>query len=898
VLSAACTRPGDNEVITGQGVDCAELKYLFPDSKDGIYIIDPDGRGPNRPIAVFCDMTTAGGGWTRIFLAATNNQVGLEDGMPFDVDSLRLKQLAEEALIGYVDEEDQLSHWAQFDFPGKWRAKSPMQYGSEKHTSDVTVDGAFVGEKNVFYGNCDFKAPCGNNWGTCAENLLSGRICIEGTSAPYWAFWASNEEEDDDACELSDMSGPAWWETRCTDTRRFAIYTRRAICGNGLVERGEECDGEVGSIEGSCTDTCKLIPHGIDCADIHETNPNWPDGVYVLDPDKSGPRRPFAAFCDMTTDGGGWTLVVVSADDGQNNWTWSNRKYWTTDTSTFGSPATLNKDYKSRAYREVLADEMMFWHEPSDIWAAYRVPELNAGKILPTIIDEKPMCYGGITPVGIPMYAGNLAISVPHLCSTELFLSPQQQDGTSACDVFVGCSLGDCGTIGPSWSSGTSGHGCPLDSPQDTGLGPNPVTPDAESFNTFTGTTSLGFGAVLQLNYGEAASGSNSIRFFVRRAVCGNGRKEAYEQCDDGGTKPGDGCDDSCLLEAPDGFELIPSGQFTMGCNEADDPSCEDHELPAREVELTRMFWLQSTEVTQLQWQSLLDSNPAYFSLQKSGSACGPNCPIESVNWFEALLYANERSAFEGLPLCYNLESCSGVSGTGCSGPTCTGTYTCTSAELVRSDLASVQDCLGYRLPTEAEWEYAARAGESWLYAAQGDITALAWTIESTSGDKVRRVGLKRANAFGLRDMSGNVSEWTWDWYGDYAAPEEGILTDPAVSGPTDGSDPRRVRRGGQFNLDATFARVSARLYYDPAIRESGLGFRLARTVPASLLVTQQEPVEAVGADATDSTDESGASDSADASAGAVDTTDGADSTDDAVDGAGGTTGGSDGADS
>ncbi len=235
-------------------------------------------------------------------------------------------------------------------------------------------------------------------------------------------------------------------------------------------------------------------------------------------------------------------------------------------------------------------------------------------------------------------------------------------------------------------------------------------------------------------------------------------------------------------------YRLIAAGSFTMGSpkDEADrNPDENQHQ-----VTITRPFWMGETEVTQGQWQAVMGSNPS------RRSSCGASCPVEQVSWTDAIEYANRLSRKAGLEECYQ------VSG----------------ATVSFKGLA----CTGYRLPTEAEWEYAARAGESHRYAGSDDIEAVAW-YSSNAGGATGPVGGKEANAWGLRDMSGNVREWCWDRYGDYPS---GNATDPL--GPPGGT--LQVIRGGSAGSKAPTHRVAYRGWQDPDDRLGNLGFRLVRT--------------------------------------------------------------------
>jgi formylglycine-generating enzyme required for sulfatase activity len=226
-------------------------------------------------------------------------------------------------------------------------------------------------------------------------------------------------------------------------------------------------------------------------------------------------------------------------------------------------------------------------------------------------------------------------------------------------------------------------------------------------------------------------------------------------------------------------------------------------------VTLTRGFWLKETEVTQGEWQAVMGNNPSLFT------SCGTNCPVERVSWWDAVAYCNALSTAQSLTSCYTLSGCSGTPGV---------------AGYICSSVTQAASCTGYRLPTEAEWEYAYRAGTTTAFY-NGPITQLntdpnleliGW-YGANSGSQTKPVAGKTANAWGLHDMSGNVWEWTWDWHGDYASTPQ---SDP--SGPSSGS--ARVVRGGAWNIIAQYCRAAQRNDYFPTLSDRRVGFRPARS--------------------------------------------------------------------
>jgi formylglycine-generating enzyme required for sulfatase activity len=257
-------------------------------------------------------------------------------------------------------------------------------------------------------------------------------------------------------------------------------------------------------------------------------------------------------------------------------------------------------------------------------------------------------------------------------------------------------------------------------------------------------------------------------------------------------------------IAVPAGFVLVQPGTFTMGSpiNEA----CRYSDETEHRVTLTRAIFVSATEVTQAQWQATMGWGDSDFD--------GADRPVESLNWFDAVEYCNKRSADEGLTAAYTT-----------TGATYRGNH------IIAATVTWNQNADGYRLLTEAEWEYACRAGSASAFSNGGIsqcacgsdpyLSLMGWYCGNAS-NQTHDAGQKTPNAWGLYDMCGNVWEWCWDWYGSY----DGTSTNPA--GPGSGSI--RVVRGGSWYGLALHCRSAARAYYWPDDRFNVIGLRIART--------------------------------------------------------------------
>jgi formylglycine-generating enzyme required for sulfatase activity len=269
-----------------------------------------------------------------------------------------------------------------------------------------------------------------------------------------------------------------------------------------------------------------------------------------------------------------------------------------------------------------------------------------------------------------------------------------------------------------------------------------------------------------------------------------------------------------CGGVAPTGWACIPAGTFTMGS-----PSGEtgrDSDETAHKVTLTRSFWMQTTEVTQAAWQAAMGSNPS------KDQSCGATCPVEQVSWFQTVVFANLTSIRDGYPPCYDRSN--------------GAAYDAAAAARFETPRWSGLGCRGYRLATEAEWEYAARAGTTTAFwngplvddvcsPVDASLASVSWYC-GNANSAIRPVAMKRPNPWGLYDVYGNVWEWLWDVGTADKDYPSGAAIDPL--GDTSGSF--RRDRGGAHHNEPGRCRSANRDAVTPEDTLDDMGVRLVRT--------------------------------------------------------------------
>lgn len=276
---------------------------------------------------------------------------------------------------------------------------------------------------------------------------------------------------------------------------------------------------------------------------------------------------------------------------------------------------------------------------------------------------------------------------------------------------------------------------------------------------------------------------------------------------------------DNCKVSDSTGLELvlIESGTFQMGSPNNESGRRDDEWLHS--VRITRQFFIGKYEVTQMQYESVMKSNPSAFRTAPEGTDIR-RFPVESVTWFDAIEFCNRLSKQDGYPPYYELSEVKH------------------SEKSIVSAGVKVKGGNGFRLPTEAEWEYACRAGTSTPFHFPGRNTGKQSNVKATRAtgaygigstwkdhERTTQVGSYPPNTLGLHDMLGNAGEWVWDWY-DRDFYRDSPKQDP--TGPETGR--HRVLRGGSWLVTEANSRSASRFYHTSDERKNYAGFRVART--------------------------------------------------------------------
>ncbi len=250
------------------------------------------------------------------------------------------------------------------------------------------------------------------------------------------------------------------------------------------------------------------------CSDLLAFSPGLSDGIYVIDPDGPGAINGLDVYCDMTREGGGWTLVMVSSDDGTPTWSYENADLMTDNETTVGDVRDRNRDFKSIAMHRLPFSALMFAHEPSGVWAAYDVASngMDLGSFMAA--QPSPHCDAALPGNGIPLTAGTLTVE-GNLCDTDLYFHIGDWDGGEVASCSNPLRPFNNTTFGPTWNRAANG-GCPFDDPIDASLGPSIQCVDCNPGEGMLERQGVGFGTAIGGNTGMPSMAQNYMHVFVR----------------------------------------------------------------------------------------------------------------------------------------------------------------------------------------------------------------------------------------------------------------------------------------------------------------------------------------------------------------------------------------------
>ncbi|MCB9795555.1 MAG: hypothetical protein H6741_22870 [Alphaproteobacteria bacterium] len=434
----------------------------------------------------------------------------------------RYAEAACEAPGGYVDNADDCDDGEPLAWSGAAESCDAVDNDCDGSTDEGVESTWYLDADQDGYGDdartaeaCS--APTSDYTGT-------GGDCDDSDSSAYPGGSEECDEVDNDCDSAVDedfsSSATTWYADSdadgygdattstfaCDQPSGYVLDSSDCDDGDASANPGgtEVCDGTDNDCNGTVDDDSEVLGlsgcAAVSCDEL--LSYTTADGLYYVDPDGSGEHE---VWCEMDRDGGGWTLIAVSSDDGQDTWTWYNREYWETDTTTFGSTSDLTSDFKSPVYHTLPFEDLLFVHStPGDPtnpdWASYHGVG-DGSQDLGSHIDAIPQRTLYSSGDGTAMTDGTL-VSSSTLCSTHLVFNACGRDGSG------NCTDADDGH-GPTWNINYN-NGCPYDDPGYIGaLGPHRGQPSVE-------LGQLGFGYAMGDNTGSSGASENYMEVYAR----------------------------------------------------------------------------------------------------------------------------------------------------------------------------------------------------------------------------------------------------------------------------------------------------------------------------------------------------------------------------------------------
>jgi hypothetical protein len=363
---------------------------------------------------------------------------------------------------------------------------------------------------------------------TGGDGCNPGLECMGGTCEPIPDVCGDSDITGDEQCDDGNQDNTDSCTTLCMPPScEDGIVSGDEIaqdCGidacNVGCDFGQPCliaNDCLFPVCGSDGDMGMVCQRPRSCMEYLTFTPNAEDGNLIIDPDGAeGDTPEMEVFCHQSKDGGGWTLVFVASDDDVDTWTWNNRAKLAAEVDTVGALTDLNLDFMSPAYHAIPATDVLFIHQPSDVWAHYA----NVGDVAnPMTIGDiilaagSPVCDYMLGGNGYELAGGTLTAS-GMLCDTDLYfnLGDHEQDLLACMDFGSGSNTA---SFGPVWSA-DKGAMCPFDDPAEFGLGPHGPCGACPANFPSTEFNYLGFANALGLNTGTAGAGQNYMQMYVR----------------------------------------------------------------------------------------------------------------------------------------------------------------------------------------------------------------------------------------------------------------------------------------------------------------------------------------------------------------------------------------------
>lgn len=392
--------------------------------------------------------------------------------------------------------------------------KDPTAEGEENESETTDTEGTC----EVATDGC----PC-----TAGGGCNPGLECVDGVCGPIQAVCGNSQVETGESCDDGNTDNTDSCTTLCaapsctdgiTSGDEVDVDCGMEACGVGC-DFGQACLGAedcefplCGPAPGGTGTVCEFPTS---CANWLANNPGATDNVYTIDPDGAAGEIPETeVFCHMSKDGGGWTLVFVASDDDVDTWTWNNRGRLAGDAEAIGTLASTNLDFMSPAYYQMPFSDLLFIHQPSNVWAHYA----NVGDGTTTMSQHvaalaSPICDYNLSNQGHALAGGTLTAS-GELCDTDLYFNLGDHEiSLTECMNFASGS--NTATFGPVWSA-DNGAGCPFDDPAEYGIGPHGPCGACPAEFPSTEFDYLGYANALNLNSGMKKMGQNYMQMYVR----------------------------------------------------------------------------------------------------------------------------------------------------------------------------------------------------------------------------------------------------------------------------------------------------------------------------------------------------------------------------------------------